>query len=200
MKITPTNGFTLIELLIAITILAILAAMAYGGLNSVLKSHEILNKQQENFNQLNQIISQLEKEIRDIVPRPIHDKYNTLLPALKLDSNNGVVFSFTRAGVPNPSGLQKNPLQRIDYLFSNQSLKKRLWLTVDNNNAEDYVTSTLATDVTQFKIELLGYDGNFYQQWPANQNDAPDILPKAIKFSLKSKESAEINRLVELPL
>lgn len=199
MKIKLQTGFTLIELLIAIIVLAILATMAYSGLNSVLKSHEILSKQQEKFNQLNQIITQLEKEIRTIVPRPVHDQYKTLVPALKLEVNNGIVFSFTRAGIPNPSGLQKSSLQRIDYIFKNQILKKRVWLAVDSNN-EDYKETTLSTTLTQFKIELLGFDDNFYQQWPMNRTDAADILPKAVKFSLNSKETSEINRVVDLPL
>lgn len=200
MKIKSQNGFTLIELLIAITVLAIISTMAYGGLNSVLKSHEILSKQQENFDQLSQLISQLQKEIRQIVPRPVHDKYSTLVPALNLESSNDVIFSFTRAGIPNPSGLQKNSLQRIDYIFTRQTLKKRIWLSIDRNNSEDYREEIITTTLTQFKIELLGFNGVWYQQWPTNKTEPIDILPKAIKFSLAGKESGEISRLLELPI
>jgi general secretion pathway protein J len=192
------NGFTLIELLIAITVLAIISTMAYGGLNSVLKSHEILSHQQENFNQINQIIKQLQTEIRQIVPRPVHDKYSAFIPALKLESNNGVVFSFTRGGIPNPSGNAKNSLQRIDYIFSNKTLKKQIWLVLDRNNSEDYSEEIISTNLDVFKIELLGFDDVLYQQWPLNKTDAISILPKAVKFTLNSQETGEISRLVEL--
>jgi general secretion pathway protein J len=193
-------GFTLIELLIAITILAILSAMAYGGLGSVLKNHEILSAQQESFTQLTQLITQLQKEIRHIVPRPVHDKYSTFIPALKLENGTTVLFSFTRAGIPNPSGRQKNSLQRIDYIFSNKTLKKQIWLTIDRNNSDAYSEEIISSNLDNFKIELLGFDGAVYQQWPLSKTDPIDILPKAIRFTLASKEAGEISRLVELPI
>lgn len=202
MKTKSAIGFTLIELLIAITMLAIIATMAYGGLNAVLKSHEILSKQQESFKQITQVITELQKEIRYIVPRPVHDKYNMLLPAVKLETGSDlVVFSFTRAGIPNPSGLKKNSLQRIDYFFSKQTLKKRIWLTVDINNINDFREEIIMFPLEQFKIYVLGFNGEWYQQWPPNkQNDPIDLLPKAVKFTLVNEGSGQINRLLELPL
>lgn len=200
MKKPSKSGFTLIELLIAITVLAIMSAMAYGGLNSVVKNHELLSKQQESFNQVIQIVTQLQKEIRQIVPRPVHDKYSALISALKLETSNEIIFSFTRAGIPNPSGLQRNSLQRIDYLFSGKTLKKRTWLTIDRNNSADYSEEIITTTLAKFKIELLGFDGIWYQQWPTNKNDPIDLLPKAIKFNLMLQDSGEVSRLVELPL
>jgi general secretion pathway protein J len=200
MNIKPQTGFTLIELLVATVIMAITSVMAYSGLNSVLKSHAILNKQQETINQLSQLVTQLQKEIRQIVARPVRDKYNTLLPALKLDSGTVIVFSFTRAGIPNPTGLQKNSLQRIDYIFNKQTLKKRIWLSLDSNNTNDYREETVADNLEKFKIEVLGFNNTLYPQWPLNRTDPVDILPKAVKFSFTRKESGEINRLVELPL
>jgi general secretion pathway protein J len=194
------TGFTLIELMIAITVLAIISTMAYSGLNSVLKSHEILSKKQESFNQLIQIITPLQKEFRTIIPRPIHDKYNSLLPALKLEKTTNLTFSFTRGGIPNPSGLQKSSLQRIDYFFSEKTLIKRIWLTVDNYNADDHRDEVISTTLNLFNIEVLGFDGVWYQQWPNNKNDPPDLLPKAIKFTLALPEFGEMSRLVELPI
>ena len=193
-------GFTLIELLIAITILAILSAMAYGGLSSVLKNHEILTAQQEKFTELTQLMTQLQKEIRHIVPRPVHDKYSTFIPALRLENGTTVLFSFTRAGIPNPTGRQKNSLQRIDYIFNNKTLKKQTWLTIDRNNSADYSEEIISTTLEKFKVEVLGFDGNVYQQWPLNKTDPLDILPKAIRFTLTNKETGDISRLVELPL
>jgi type II secretion system protein J len=181
-------------------VLAIISTMAYSGLNSVLKSHEILNKQQNSFNQISRIVSQLKKEIRHIVPRPVHDKYSSMIPALRLETANGVIFSFTRAGIPNPSGLQKNSLQRIDYFFSKPLLKKQIWLTMDRNNSEDYKEEIISNELTQFKVEMLGFDGVWYTQWPVNKNEAIDVLPKAIKFSFSTQGSGEVITLVELPL
>jgi general secretion pathway protein J len=195
-------GFTLIELLIAITIFAIISVMAYSGLNSVLKSHEMLNKQQQSFKEIAQIITQLQKEIRHIVPRPVHDKYNLVLPAIKVELGTDlVIFSFTRAGIPNPSGIQKNSLQRIDYIFNKQTLRKRIWLTVDINNIEDFREEIVLSPLKQFKVELLGYDNNWYPQWPVDiKTDPVDLLPKAVRFSLVTDELGQISRIVELPL
>ena len=199
MKQKSQHGFTFIELLIAVTVLAIMSTMAYSGLNSVLKSHEILTRQQDDFNQISQLVSQLQRELRQIVPRPVHDKYSSLIPALKLETANGILFSFTRAGIPNPSVLQRNSLQRIDYLFAGQTLKKQIWLTIDRNNSADYKEEIVNNHLTLFKIEVLGFDGLWYSQWPVNNNEAIDALPKAIRFRFATQESGEISRIVELP-
>jgi type II secretion system protein J len=142
----------------------------------------------------------LQREIRYIVPRPIRDKYNTQLPAVKLEGSGDIIFSFTRAGIPNPTGVQKNSLQRIDYLFTKQLLKKRTWLSIDNNNSEDYREEIISEKLTQFKIEILGFNNNWYQQWPSQKNDPLDLMPKAVKVTLVSAETGEIVRLLELPL
>ena len=38
------NGFTLLELLVALGIFAVLAAMAYSGLNSVMTARQVTNQ------------------------------------------------------------------------------------------------------------------------------------------------------------
>ena len=200
MKTTKQMGFTLIELMIAITILAIIASMAYSGLNSVLKSHEILTTQQNSFNQLNQIMTQLQREIQAIVPRPVHDKYNEMIPALKLETANTISFSFTRSGIANPLELPKSSLQRIDYFFNGKTLKKQTWLTIDRNNSADYREEIISSDLKTFKIEVMGFNGMWYQQWPLNKKDSLDILPKAIRFSFSTPIAENMTRIVELPL
>jgi general secretion pathway protein J len=200
MNLRKIRGFTLIELLIAIIILAIISALAYGGLNSILKNHAILTQKTESLTQLTQTLTQLQNDLRHIVPRPIHDKFNTLLPALRLETINGLLLSFTRGGIPNPTAVKRNSLQRIDYIFLNNTLKKRIWLTVDYNNEADYYEEIVLSALSQFKVEVLGFDGIWYRQWPGDRSMPADLLPQAIKITFTFSEFGEISRLIELPL
>jgi type II secretion system protein J len=111
-----------------------------------------------------------------------------------------LVFSFTRGGIPNPAGLPKNSLQRIDYFFSQSTLKKQTWLSMDRNNSADYKEEIIANNLKQFRVEVLGFNGQWYPQWPINKTDAPDSLPKAVRFSFATQESGDIGRIIELPL
>jgi general secretion pathway protein J len=193
------RGFTLIELLIAVTVLAIMSTLAYQGLNTLLRNHGILTQQAQVLTDMSQAVIQLQNDLRHIVPRPIHDKYN-LLPALRLDPMNPIRLSITRSGIPNPTGIKRSSLQRIDYVFMGNKLTKRNWIVLDNNNEMDYSEQLILSDLSEIKFQVLGLDGIWYSQWPGDRNLPMDLMPKAIKFTFNINPFGEISRIIQLPL
>jgi len=192
------KGFTLMELLIAISILAILMSMSYSGLNSVLISHERISEQQDKFKKFNYTFIQLRTELQHIVARPVADVYGTKLAALSLTYGNGVELSFTRAGRPNPSGMRRSSLQRIEYFMDDDTLKKRVWRAPDNSDIRNSKELTLLPNITELIIEVLADNRRWYKSWPP-QNSPIDILPKAIKFTVKEKDKGEFMQIIEFP-
>jgi len=192
-----TKGFTLIELLISISILAILLSLSYSGLNSVLISHERISKQQEKFKKFNYTFNQLHTELQHIVARPVSDTYNNRLAAFFLSYSNDTEFSFTRAGRPNPSGLRRSSLQRLDYFMDNNTLKKRVWFAPDNSDIQSFKEEELLKNITEIKVEALADNGGWHTTWPPT--GAPlDILPKAIKLTISEKDTGDFVQLIEL--
>ncbi len=74
-KILKQQGFTLLELLIASIIFALMAVMAYGGLANVMDSSEISKTALQRLKQLQQTVSILDRDLSQIVRRPIRDEY-----------------------------------------------------------------------------------------------------------------------------
>ncbi|BCG64183.1 MAG: general secretion pathway protein J [Methyloprofundus sp.] len=192
------KGFTLIELLIAISILAILLSLAYSGLNSVLLTHQRITEQQQRLQQFNYTFTQLHSEIQHIVPRTVTDSYRTPLAALLLTESNDLQFSFTRAGHPNPSGIARSSLQRIDYYLQDKTLYKRIWFAPDNTETDNYREQQLLANVTQVTIQVLAYDKRWYSNWPP-QNAPLNILPLALKISMSTPLYGDFEQIIELP-
>ncbi|MDF1583085.1 MAG: type II secretion system minor pseudopilin GspJ [Methyloprofundus sp.] len=191
------KGFTLIELLISISILAILLSLSYSGLNAVLISHERISEQQEKFKKFNYTFNQLHTELQHIVARPVTDTYNTRLAAFFLSYSNNTEFSFTRAGRPNPSGLPRSSLQRIDYFMDDNTLKKRVWFAPDNADIQNFKEQALLENITEIKVAAFADDGQWHTIWPPK--DTPlDILPKAIKLTISKKDTGNFVQLIEL--
>ena len=60
------NGFTLLELLVALGIFALLAAMGYSGLNSVMTARQITTQHAERLSQLQMAFLWLRSEERRV--------------------------------------------------------------------------------------------------------------------------------------
>ncbi len=193
------QGFTLIELLIAISILAILMALSYAGLNSVLISHKHLTAQQTRFKEFNYTFTELHNTLHHITARPVSDAYGTLLPALSLDYNNGLSLSFTRLGRPNPSGLQRSSLQRLRYFIDENTLKKQLWLSPDISDASLFQQNDLINDIETIDITVLADNKTWYRNWPPQDGQPLSLLPKAVKIAITRTDKREFMQIIELP-
>ena len=72
-----TQGFTLLELLVALAVFAVLSTMAYGGLRSVLQTQRQTEEAAIKLHKIQQAIFYLEKDLLQVVARPIRDEFGT---------------------------------------------------------------------------------------------------------------------------
>ncbi|HEY9239167.1 MAG TPA: prepilin-type N-terminal cleavage/methylation domain-containing protein, partial [Burkholderiaceae bacterium] len=75
-------GFTLLELLVALAIFAVVAALAWGGLDAVARTQRGLERAGSALAQLQQAIGHFERDVRQTVPRPIRTESDQVEPAL----------------------------------------------------------------------------------------------------------------------
>ena len=66
---TRNNGFTLVELLVAILIFGILSMLAYGGLDSVIKSRDRTEAELFRLRQIQITFSQLQRDVEQLTAR-----------------------------------------------------------------------------------------------------------------------------------
>lgn len=193
----PMQGFTLLELLVAVAVFAVLAAMSYGGLTSVLETGEAARAQGERLKELQLAVAWLERDISQMVDRTSRDEYGDSRPALEIAGPEGGLFAFTRAGRPNPLGDLRSSLQRVSYGLQDEALVRAGWTMVDRAPGSRAARATLLRGVEALELRVLDAAGQWHETWPPLT--AAQGLPAAVEITLRLEDLGEIRRLFALP-
>ncbi len=201
------RGFTLIEVLIALFVSAIVAVMAYRGLDSAVQQRQSLQTAAERSNQILQFWTLLERDLTQIAPRPIKDAYEQQ-PALR----GGVVLddflAFTRAGWSNPAGQQRSNMLRVSYAFQDDTIVRAIWRDVDATAQSEPQSLVVLRGVEDISVMFLnaapnarddGLGGEWLVEWglQGSENDMTAI-PQAIEVVVNTNDFGEVRRIFEL--
>lgn len=203
------QGLTLIELLIAVAVFAVLSALAYGGLNNVLLTSSRTQVEAEKLTVLQMAMRYLQRDVDQMVNRPIRDQYGDEQPPLisAEHSDEEALISFTRAGWTNPAEQLRSTLQRVayDYDEENEEFVRITWTALDGATEENELITTLLESVTELEFRFMDEQGDWQTAWPPLQqqpqpgSDAA-TLPKALEVTLTTESWGEIRRILLLPL
>ena len=92
------RGFTLLELLVALAIFAVLSALAYGGLKSMLDAKNQVAAEAEKLARLQTALAMIERDLEQATARPIRDQFGERQPAMTATSGHDQVVEWTRNG------------------------------------------------------------------------------------------------------
>ena len=202
------RGFTLIEVLIALFISAIVAIMAYRGLDSAVQQRQSLQAAAERSNQILQFWTLLERDLTQITPRPIKDAYEQRQPALRGGLVLDDFLAFTRAGWNNPAGQQRSNMQRVSYAFQDDTIVRAMWRDVDATAQSEPQSLVVLRDVEDISVMFLnaapnarddGLGGEWLVEWglQGSENDMMAI-PQAIEVVVNTNDFGEVRRIFEL--
>lgn len=190
-----TRGFTLVEVLVATAVFAIMSALAWGGLNAVIRARAILVAEQQDFSRTLRAVGALERDLQAAVARPVRGNYGETLPALRGDGDN---LELTRLGYASPLVEARSALERVIYQQDGKSLKRGRFAVLDRAASSLPEFSELRDRLRRFQLRYMDAQGNWLEAWP-RRDDAPEALPRAVEFRLDIDGVGEISRLVELP-
>lgn len=190
------KGFTLLELLIASIIFAIMAIMAYGGLDNVIKNSQSSEQALKRLQQVQQSISIISRDFSQLMPRAVRDEYGNTQPAVIAGNNIDNLVDFTRGGYSNPAGLLRSTLQRVAYQLNEEELVRLQWPQLDNAPGTEAKKTILIDNVENVSIRFLDEKAEWHEQWPPlNAAQGSTGEPYAIEFVLQLKDWGEIRRL-----
>jgi general secretion pathway protein J len=209
LKMTKQQGFTLLELLIASIIFALMAVMAYGGLANVMDASEISKSALLRLKQLQQTVSILDRDLSQIVRRPIRDEYGNEQAALSAGNNVDNLIELTRGGQSSPPALLRSSLVRVAYRFDEDKLVRLRWPQLDRSPNMEAKQSILIDNLENVSIRFLDQNNEWQQQWPPlNASSAEPIIdaegspvatppaqPSAIEIILTLSDWGDIRRL-----
>ena len=198
------GGFTLLELLVALSIFGLLATLSYSGLQTVMTQQSHTEVAADRLGELQKLYLIMQRDIEQVVPRPIRDEYGDVQPPLVGAKN----FQFTRAGWRNPAGRQRSNLQRIAYAYEDDQLVRYSWRVLDRAQDSQPLVQPLTDAVEQLQVRYLGTDNKWKEQWPSTQNvaaatatgaAAQPSLPKAVEVTIEHEMYGPIVWLFQLP-
>jgi general secretion pathway protein J len=189
------SGFSLIELLVAVTVFSIMAALAYGGLNSIARTRGELARQEDAFRDLMRAVNTLDRDLRQTVARQVLGSVGQTLPAFTGTASG---LEFTRLGFANPQAEQRPNLERVLYELDAGALKRGNYPVLDRAPNTAPQITTLRDGVTDFRLRYLDPGNRWFDIWPPPQMTDFTLLPRAVEWHLQTRDYGEIVRVIEL--
>lgn len=202
-------GFTLIEILTALVILAIIGSITVLGLQTAIRAQDIINQKASRLSVIQSAIIIMERDLEQIINRPVMDGNGSLLPAVMVRYAGGKAsLEFTRTGYINPfSTYNRTTLQRVTYFWDGKSLLRSTWLVLDRVPGSTIQTQILIPHVTSFTILFMDQSRQMRpaEETPTLPTDSQQKisppqppLPMAVEIDLTTEDAGTITRLIPL--
>jgi len=188
------KGFTLLELLVALLIFAVLAVMAYGGLQVVLDAQKRTETQSMRLAELQTFFAILSRDIEQMIDRGIRDNYGQAQASLVGDRST---LEFTRTGWRNPAGFTRSNLQRVAYVLDDDKIFRYGWVVLDRAQNSAPIETALLDYVNEIEVRFLDQKLEWQSQWPvlSSGSNNPAGLPRAVEIVVDIEGWGRINRL-----
>ncbi len=193
------KGFTLLEIIIAVGIFAVISALAYGGLNTVLRSAQKTEAAADELQQLQLAMSIIQQDLSQITDRPVRNEFGEREGAVVSPGSFGRLITFTRRGWKNPAERPRSTLQRVAYLLEDGKLIREYWPQLDAAPGVETVKYPLLENVAEVRFRFLDEQKKWRNEWPP-LSATKKILspPRAVEITIVSEQWGSIPRLFPL--
>ncbi len=192
------RGFTLLELLVALAIFAVVAALAWGGLDTLARSRRVLDAESERLAQLQRGFGRFERDLRQALPRAARSE----------GAGHGAALTGSVEGLEvtvwRPSGgwsVSGPDLQRVAWRCADDGLRRVRWAAVDRTPATPRSEALLIPGARDCQWRYFPERGPASEVWPPRGRS--EALPRAVELRLSRATDAggveEFRRLIELP-
>ena len=196
-------AFTLIELLVAMAIVAIIGAMAFGGINLVMDQHEIARERTERWRDIQLAMRLVVQDLAQLHPRPMREEFGEgHLPALLSTGSSQFALEFSRGGWPNPAGFPRGTVARVAYDWEDDKLVRYHWPVMDRTPDVQRPRTELLDGVIGIEVAFFDRgDASPQTQWPALEvGGGPQQnvnRPRAVQFLIELEDYGRVWRIVE---
>lgn len=189
------RGFTLLELVVVLAVFGLVAVMAYGGLNNVLRARVAIEDNLERVTALQRAYLRLREDFQQVQPRTIRDEFGEPLSALLGMRDEGV--SLVSGGWRNPAGHPRSTMQRIRWNVEDDSLVRSHFRFLDRAQDAQAQKLVVLDGVDRMQLRYLGGDREWYAEWPPDITRNPDLRadatpPLAVEMTLATDDWGEL--------
>lgn len=187
----PQRGFTLLELIVVIGIFGLMSVMAYGGLDSVLRTRGEVEAAMARTAAFQNAYRRLRDDLQQLRLRPVRDGFGDVRPALDGVSGEGPV-TFTRGGWRNPLQQPRPGLERVRYRLERERLLRDSWRVLDQAQDSPVVELVLLERIESLRWRYLDQSREWREAWPPDADLQPPLL---VELVLQSRDWGEIRWL-----
>ena len=189
-------GFSLVELLVALAVFAAMAAIAWGGLDSVARTRGALAREEDGLHSLMSAVDSLQRDLRQAVARPVRGNYGEALAGFV---GSGDRLEFSRLGFANPLAERRSNLERIAWALDGDRLVRASYPVLDRAAGTQAVPRVLRGMMRSLRLRYLDADRRWVGAWPvADAGANATVLPLAVEIRLDTQDYGEISAIVEL--
>ncbi len=178
------RGFTLLEMLVALAVFAVVAAVAYAGLDRMSTQKAHLDREMRFWRELGLVMDRMESDFVQIAPR------QDLMPSGWL---RPPVFSASQPGDPliNLTRFDgKREPVRLGYRLQAQSLALVVW------EAQKPQVYPLLENVTACHFSYMNSSGKWQSIWSGSEGT---LRPQGIRIELEVAGHGKFERIVAIP-
>ncbi|MBF0179820.1 MAG: type II secretion system minor pseudopilin GspJ [Magnetococcales bacterium] len=197
MNRSRSAGFTLPEVMAALAVFAVIAAMAYGGLSTLLTTRQEGARRLGELAALEMFFTSLARDVEQAVARPVTGGQNRRLPAMVGNQETLIFLELTRTGRPNPRDADQSALERLAWSLEEGRILRRTWESLDRILDEPPAGEILLEGVRGLEIRFLGGDGAWRTFWPPTP-DRLEMLPRAVEIVVERVGWGRLRRLFEV--
>ncbi len=189
----PARGFTLLELTIAVAVFALLSAISYGALTTVLDTSAHSRDTAARLEALQRAFWLLGGDLQQMRPRPVRDAMGDPRPALVAPGDG--TLELTRGGWGNPLERRRSTLRRVGYGLRDGALVRLTWNVLDRAPGDEPTRDPLLEGVERVEYRFLAPGGQWRESWPPPGLPDPTALPRAVEVRLETAHWGIIRRL-----
>lgn len=196
-------GLTLIELMVAIALLAILAVMAYRGLDGVTRTGDRAREESDRWRAIALFFERFGSDVGQATKRPVRAGDGSLLPVwigLPVTPSNEATaatdkitaeLEFSRK---SPAGSDE---LRLGYRLRNERIELLIWRVLDRAPSSTADVHPLLDRVKTMRIKHLDSSGIWQDAWPIT--DPSQVLPRAVAIELTLDDKRVLSRVFAVP-
>jgi general secretion pathway protein J len=196
------RGFTLLELLVAMAIVAVIGALALGGLNGVIIQQTIAQERAERWREIQFAMRIITQDLAQVHPRPMREEFGeSWIPSVVVDPSAPYDFELSRGGWANPVGSPRGTVLRVAYMAEEDMLVRFNWSVMDRTTATPPIRTELLTGVEEVEILMFDANGEQHAIWPPLSMTGADSLflrPRRIDFRVNLEDFGWVWRSLEI--
>ena len=190
------KGFTLLELIVAVAVFAVVATMAYSGLDLLLRSRTSLEAEATRQREVELAVLGLERDLRQALARPARGAYGDEQAALK---GSATAAEWTVLDLTSARDGAHMEAGRVRYWSTGGVLWRAYDPVLDRSPRETARSRQVLSGVQKLSWRYLQSARQRLDQWPPRVGiTATERLPRAVEVTLVLEDRGEISRLIEL--